>query len=81
MMAQHILRRLVGTGFVLLAVSFITFMALATAPGDAASGLVGDSASQEQITLPRQSMGLDQPLVARYQAYLAGVFQGDLAGR
>ena len=31
-MAQHLLRRLVGAGLVLLAVSFITFVALATAP-------------------------------------------------
>ncbi len=77
-MAQHLLRRLVGAGLVLLAVSFITFVALATAPGDAASALVGDSASQEQMTLLRQSMGLDLPLFVRYQAYLGGVLQGDL---
>lgn len=77
-MAQHLLRRLIGAGLVLLAVSFITFLALATAPGDAASALVGDTASQEQLALVRQSMGLDLPLLVRYQAYLGGVLQGDM---
>ena len=77
-MAQHLLRRLVGAGLVLLAVSYITILALATAPGEAARALVGDSASQEQMTLLRQSMGLDLPLFVRYQAYLGGVLQGDL---
>lgn len=77
-MAQHLLRRLIGAGLVLLAVSFITFLALATAPGDAATALVGDTASQEQLALVRQSMGLDLPLLVRYQAYLGGVLQGDM---
>lgn len=77
-MAQHLLRRLVGAGLVLLAVSFITFVALATAPGDAAVAAAGDSATHEQMTLLRQSMGLDLPLFVRYQAYLGGVLQGDL---
>lgn len=77
-MAQHLLRRLLGAGLVLLAVSFITFVALATAPGDAAVAAAGDSATHEQMTLLRQSMGLDLPLFVRYQAYLGGVLQGDL---
>ncbi len=77
-MAQHLLRRLVGAGLVLLAVSFITFVALATAPGDAASALVGDSASQEQMTLLRQSMGLDLPLWEQFFIYVRDALQGDL---
>jgi ABC-type dipeptide/oligopeptide/nickel transport system permease component len=62
----------------LLAVSLITFLALATIPGDAASALVGESASQEQIAALRDQMGLSKPLPARYLAFLANLLRGDL---
>lgn len=64
---------------VLVAVSFITFAALATVPGDAAEALVGESASEEQLQLVRQSMGLDLPLPVRYQRFAFDlVLHGDL---
>lgn len=77
-MIDHLLRRLAGLGLVLLAVTFITFMALAAAPGDAAGAMVGDSASAEQMALLRQSLGLDGPLLARYQSFMADLLRGDL---
>ena len=78
-MIQHLLRRLAGMGLVLLAVSFITFAALAAAPGDAAGTMVGDSASAEQMALLRQSLGLDGSLLVRYQRFLGDlVLHGDL---
>ena len=78
-MTRHLLRRLGGTLVVLLAVSFITFAALAATPGDTATALVGDSASLEQLDLLRQQMGLDQPLLARYGRFAGNlVLRGDL---
>jgi peptide/nickel transport system permease protein len=78
-MMRHVLRRLIGTLLVLLAVSFVTFAALDVIPGDAAQGMVGDSASQEQLDALRHEMGLDRPLLARYAAFLYGaVTRGDL---
>ena len=56
---------------VLLAVSFIIFVALDVTPGDAAQGLVGDSASQEQLDALRSEMGLDVPLLSRYFSFLS----------
>ncbi len=44
-MLTHLLRRL-SSVLVLMCVSFITFAALLTAPGDAADTLAGDSASR-----------------------------------
>lgn len=77
-MGRLLLRRLGGTLLVLVAVSFITFAALAVAPGDAAEGLVGDSASAEQLAALRHEMGLDAPLVARYARFAAGLLsRGD----
>lgn len=77
-MTKHLLRRLAGMVLVLLAVSFITYAALAAAPGDTAAALVGDSASAEQLAVLRQQMGLDRPLLARYADFAAGLLCGDL---
>lgn len=77
-MARHLLRRLGGTILVLFAVSFIIFAALDVTPGDAAQGLVGESASQEQLDALRHEMGLDRPLVPRYLDFLSGLLtRGD----
>ncbi len=48
-MARHLLYRLTGAALVLLAVSFVTFVALTWTPGDAAQALAGESASAEQL--------------------------------
>jgi ABC-type dipeptide/oligopeptide/nickel transport system permease component len=78
-MAQHLARRLGGTMLTLLVVSAITFVALMATPGDAASAMIGDSASAEQLQLLRAQMGLDRPLPVRYGAFLANlVLRGDL---
>lgn len=78
-MFMHLLRRLGGSVLVLAAVSFITFTALASAPGDAADTLAGDSGSREQVAELRAEMGLDGPLLARYGAFAWGVLaRGDL---
>ncbi len=72
-MTQHLLRRLGGTLLALLAVSFVVFAALDVTPGDAATGMVGDSASQEQLDALRREMGLDLPLLPRYLNFLSGL--------
>jgi ABC-type dipeptide/oligopeptide/nickel transport system permease component len=78
-MTRHLVRRLIGTLLVLLAVSFVIFAALDTIPGDAAEAMVGDSASQEQLDALRSELGLDRPLLARYMDFLSGVVtRGDL---
>lgn len=64
---------------VLVVVSFIVFVALSTVPGDAAQAMVGDSASQEQLQALRQSMGLDLPLLVRYERFASNLLlRGDL---
>lgn len=78
-MGKHLLYRLIGAVLVLLAVSFVTFVALATAPGDAALALAGDSASAEQLAALRADLGLNLPIVQRYGVFLEGVItRGDL---
>jgi peptide/nickel transport system permease protein len=47
-------------------------------PGDPASIMLGTSAAPETLAALRHELGLDQPLLLRYLAWLAGVFRGDL---
>jgi ABC-type dipeptide/oligopeptide/nickel transport system permease component len=78
-MAKRLFYRLIGAALVLLAVSFVTFVALATAPGDAALALAGDSASAEQLDALRADLGLNLPIVTRYAGFLEGaITRGDL---
>jgi len=79
MSAWFLLRRLAGALAVMVFVSFITFFLLDLAPGDAAEGLAGEFASEEQLHQLRQDMGLDRPLVLRYFDYLwNALLHGDL---
>lgn len=76
---RHLIRRIGGTLVTLLVVSLVTFAALAATPGDAASGLVGDSADSSQLATLRAQMGLDQPLPVRYAAFMGNLLlHGDL---
>jgi len=80
-MTKHLLRRLGGTLLALLAVSFVVFAALDVTPGDAAEGIVSDSASQEQLDAVRHEMGLDLPLLSRYRSFLSGLMSQGSLGR
>ncbi len=78
-MTKRLFRRLAGTVATLLVVSLVTFVALSAAPGDAASGLVGDTADTSQLGAVRAQMGLDQPLPLRYVSFLTTLLlRGDL---
>lgn len=71
-MARFIVRRL---GFMLLTmfmVSVVIFLISEAAPGDVARHTLGQFASQEQVDLLRDQMGLDQPLYVRYIDWLIG---------
>ncbi|MEW5718821.1 MAG: ABC transporter permease [Chloroflexota bacterium] len=76
-MNRHISRRILGALVAVLAVTFITFIALDTT-GDAATALAGESASREQLAVLRAQLGLEQPVLARYAAFLANATRGDL---
>ena len=75
----YLFRRAVGMLVAVLAVSLLTYTALTSAPGDAARALLGDNASDEQVSLLREQMRLDAPLLERYGDYMAAaLLRGDL---
>ena len=80
-MGKYILKRLAHLIWVLLAVSFLTFLLMYLAPGDAAEKKLnaqGISVSQEVLDRTRQEMGLDRPFLVQYGDWLLGVLRLDL---
>lgn len=76
-MKIYILRRLGQSFFILLGVSFITFLLLYILPADPARQIAGRSATPEAVANIRAQLGLDQPLLIQYWNYLINLFQGD----
>ena len=80
-MGKYVLKRLAHLIWILLAVSFLTFLLMYLAPGDAAEKKLnaqGISVSQEVLERTRQEMGLDRPFLVQYGDWLLGVLRLDL---
>ncbi|OLP44893.1 ABC transporter permease [Rhizobium oryziradicis] len=77
-MMELILRRCVGLIVTLVAVSAVVFLIMSVLPGDPAAVMLGTSASPDTLMALRHELGLDQPVVMRYLAWLCGVATGNL---
>ena len=80
-MGKYILKRLLHLVWILLALSFLTFLLLYLAPGDAAEKKLnaqGIPVSQEVLEQTRRDMGLDRPFIVQYGDWLLGVLRLDL---
>jgi peptide/nickel transport system permease protein len=73
-----VLRRLAAGVATLFVVSVLVFVGTEVLPGDAASAVLGRTASPEQLAEMRGLMGLDRPAYERYFDWLGGVLTGDL---
>lgn len=62
----------------MLMVSFLTFAAFSLISGDAATAMLGTSATPERLAALRAELGLERPLPVRYGEWLLGFFTGDL---
>jgi peptide/nickel transport system permease protein len=72
--AKHVLFLLVT----MLVVSFLVFAINEFSPGDVGRKLLGQFATQEQVDLLTQRLGLDRPLLVRYFESLRKLASGDL---
>lgn len=61
----------------LIAVTFVVFVLISLAPGDAAASLAGENPTQERIDEIRTTLGLDDPLLSRYFSWLGSAASGD----
>ncbi len=75
--AAFLLRRLFYGIVSLVVLSLIIFLCTHLLPGDAASTILGESATPEALAALRERLGLDRPLPAQYAAWLVGVLRGD----
>jgi peptide/nickel transport system permease protein len=64
--------------FTVLIVITAVMVALALVPGDPARQIVGEGASEAQIQVAREQLGLDKPFYVRYINYLTSLLQGNL---
>lgn len=77
-MSEFILRRLLIALPVLLLVSLISASIMELVPGDPAVLIAGQSASDAEIAMVREQLGLNRPFVERLGGWYAGIARGDL---
>lgn len=77
-MLRLIYRRLMWSVPLALVASGVSFILVGFLPGDPARSLMGANATEEQLAVARQQLGLDQPLWTQYWNWLTGALHGDL---
>ena len=71
-MLKYIVRRLGFMVLTMLLVSMVIFLVTEAGPGDVARHILGQFASEEQVEILREQMGLTQPMYVRYFDWLVG---------
>ncbi len=77
-MLGYIIRRILMSIPILLIVLTIVFLLVRVLPGDPATVMLGDFASDKATQALRKTMGLDKPLVLQYVDFLRGLLVGNL---
>ncbi len=80
-MGNYIGKRMLHLVGILIALSFLTFLLMYLAPGDAATKKLnaqGVAVSQEVLEQTRKAMGLDRPFLAQYGDWALHALRGDL---
>lgn len=78
MSSYIILKRIVSIIPVLLVVVIISFAIIHMTPGDPASLMLGDQATQEEVEQLREQLGLNLPLYQQFVNYVVKLFHADL---
>jgi len=63
---------------VMIGVTFLVFFIISMTPGDVASMILGDGATQESIEKLREDMGLNDPVIVQYINYIQDLVSGDM---
>lgn len=75
-MTAYVLHRLAYIAGVLVAVSFVIFLATHVLPGSAANLLLGEQATPDDIKALERQLGLDRPFAVQYVKWLRDVITG-----
>ena len=73
----YIVRRLLQTAYVLLALSVVVFVAVRAAPGDPAQARLGREVTREAVEEERRALGLHRPIFVQYGIWLSNTLRGD----
>ncbi|MCW0001591.1 ABC transporter permease [Pararhizobium sp. YC-54] len=76
-LSKLILHRLALGALTLWIVSFLIFAGVQFLPGDAATEILGQSATPETVAAFRKSLGLDLPFYLRYLEWLRAILHGN----
>lgn len=77
-MLVYVTKRLLQAIPVLLLSSVIVFLFIRAVPGDPATIMAGQNATEQQLTALRSRFGLDDPLLTQYGRWLWNMAHGDL---
>ena len=75
-MWRYVSQRLLFSLVTLFLVASFVFVTIRVLPGDPAQTMLGDQASQEALQALRARLGLDQPILVQYVAFLSEVTTG-----
>ncbi|AXF55377.1 ABC transporter permease [Salicibibacter kimchii] len=78
MFIKFLIRRIVYVLPMMLITTFIVFSFILLIPGDPALAILGENATEENLQMLREQLGLNQPVLIQYFTWLADVFRGDL---
>lgn len=74
---KYLVKKLTTLIITLLLISFLSFAAFSVIPGDAALSRLGEEATEEQLMMIREQLGLDDPLMVHYGRWLKDALHGD----
>lgn len=77
-MLQYTAKRLLSLIPVLFVVSIVIFSIVHLTPGNPASIMLGEEASQEQIDELSEQLGFNDPIIVQYKNWVLDVLKGDL---
>ena len=77
-MFRYIMKRILMMIPVLIAVSFVVYFLMDRAPGDIISSMAPQDATEAEIEIMREELGLNGSLIERYFRYLGGLLKGDM---
>jgi peptide/nickel transport system permease protein len=76
-MASFVVQRFGSLLATLIAASVVIFVVMEVLPGDPAAYMLGLNAAPDTVAALRHQLGLDEPVIQRYFAWLLGFLTGD----
>ena len=78
MHSNYVLKRLLQIIPTFLAVMLVVFLLVRLLPGDPASAILGDRATDEIVARTNRELGLDRPLPVQFGLFVLNLLQGNL---